>query len=497
MEHILDKAQRRAKQSNVKVSEDLLLYEWPEGAFSKILKPLKSQLNLGSGEAVLTSSARRAIQLAKQEADIAATQPGEDHLLLGIYETRRELFHSCGISREQLLEAIGEFRNNESYLDKYGLNLLNSVFDPVIGREVEIERLMHILARRTKNNPALIGEPGVGKTAIVYGFVQRLKDKRVPNQLKDLVPYYLDLAALVAGTGMQGEFEKRILGILNEIRVRKNIVLFVDEMHRLVGAGGQGSQDAANILKPALARGELRLIGATTLDEFRVFIEKDGALDRRFQAIFVGEATLENTIAILEGISPNYAKFHNVKYTKDALVAAAKLSHRYIPSRQLPDKAVDLIDEAAAEVSIAQKKSVTRESIANVIGRWTGIPVSNLLEDESHRLAHLEEELHKRIVGQDRAVSVVSGAIRRARAGLAFSDKPTGVFLFLGPTGVGKTELAKALTIFLYNSEDALVRIDMGEYQQEHSVMRLFGAPPSFVGYEEGGQLTEAVRRRP
>ena len=391
MKHILDKAQHRAKQSNVEVSEDLLLYEWPEGAFSKILKPLKPQLSIGSGEAVLTSSAHRAIQLAKQEADIAAMQPGEDHLLLGIYETRRELFHACGVSREQLLEAIAAFRNNESYLDKYGLNLLTSVFDPVIGRETEIERLMHILARRTKNNPALIGEPGVGKTAIVYGFVQRLKDKKVPNQLKDLVPYYLDLAALVAGTGMQGEFEKRILGILNEIRVRKNIVLFVDEMHRLVGAGGQGSQDAANILKPALARGDLRLIGATTLDEFRMFIEKDGALDRRFQAIFVGEATLENTIAILEGISPNYAKFHNVKYTKDALVAAAKLSHRYIPSRQLPDKAVDLIDEAAAEVSIAQKKSVTRESIANVIGRWTGIPVNNLLEDESQRLAHLEE----------------------------------------------------------------------------------------------------------
>ena len=418
---------------------------------------------------------------------------------------------------------------------------------------------MQILSRRTKNNPALIGEPGVGKTAIAEGLAQQIILGNIPKSLMGKRVLTLDMGALVAGTKYRGEFEERLKKILDEIRASREVILFIDELHTLVGAGAaEGAIDAANILKPALARGEIQCIGATTLNEYRKYIEKDAALERRFQPVFVDEPSLAETIEILHGIRPLYEKHHRVKITDDALKAAAELSVRYVSDRSLPDKAIDLIDEASARVRMkltttpeelrsmqreirelqTQKEEaiaaqdyetaanfrdkekklkdkyvseetkwrdelgatvpdVTEEHIAEIISSWTGVPVSRLVEEETSRLLRMEEEIHKRLIGQDDAVKVISQAVRRARAGLKDAKRPIGSFMFLGPTGVGKTELSRALAAFLFDNEDAIIRLDMSEFMERHSTARLVGSPPGYVGYDEGGQLTEAVRRRP
>ncbi|MGA8415393.1 MAG: ATP-dependent Clp protease ATP-binding subunit, partial [Candidatus Dormiibacterota bacterium] len=442
--------------------------------------------------------------------------------------------------------------------DLTDLAIKNSL-DPVIGRAMEIERVVQILSRRTKNNPALIGEPGVGKTAIAEGLAQQIILGNIPESLMGKRVLTLDMGALVAGTKYRGEFEERLKKILDEIRASREVILFIDELHTLVGAGAaEGAIDAANILKPALARGEIQCIGATTLNEYRKYIEKDAALERRFQPVFVDEPSLAETIEILHGIRPLYEKHHRVKITDDALKAAAELSVRYVSDRSLPDKAIDLIDEASARVRMkltttpeelrsmqreirelqTQKEEaiaaqdyetaanfrdkekklkdkyvseetkwrdelgatvpdVTEEHIAEIISSWTGVPVSRLVEEETSRLLRMEEEIHKRLIGQDDAVKVISQAVRRARAGLKDAKRPIGSFMFLGPTGVGKTELSRALAAFLFDNEDAIIRLDMSEFMERHSTARLVGSPPGYVGYDEGGQLTEAVRRRP
>jgi ATP-dependent Clp protease ATP-binding subunit ClpC len=448
-------------------------------------------------------------------------------------------------------------------LDQFGRNLTQAAregkLDPVIGREKEIERVMQVLSRRTKNNPVLIGEPGVGKTAVVEGLAQRIVKGEVPETLKDKQLYTLDLGALVAGSRYRGDFEERLKKVLKEIRTRGDIILFIDEIHTLVGAGAaEGAIDAASILKPMLARGELQTIGATTLDEYRKHLEKDAALERRFQPIQVGEPSLAHTIEILKGLRDRYEAHHRVSITDAALVAAATLADRYISDRYLPDKAIDLIDEAGARMRIrrmtappdlrdfderiaqvrrdkesaidaqdferaaqlrdkekqllgqkAQREKewkagdldvvseVDDEQIAEVLANWTGIPVYKLTEEETSRLLRMEDELHKRIVGQEDAVRAVSKAIRRTRAGLKDPKRPSGSFIFAGPSGVGKTELSKALAEFLFGSEDALIQLDMSEFHDRYTVSRLVGAPPGYVGYDEGGQLTEKVRRRP
>jgi ATP-dependent Clp protease ATP-binding subunit ClpC len=431
--------------------------------------------------------------------------------------------------------------------------------DPVIGREREIERVMQVLSRRTKNNPVLIGEPGVGKTAIVEGLSQQIVDDDVPDTLRGKQLYTLDLGALVAGSRYRGDFEERLKKVLKEIRTRGDIILFIDELHTLVGAGAaEGAIDAASILKPMLARGELQTIGATTLDEYRKHLEKDAALERRFQPIRVEEPTLAQTIEILRGLRDRYEKHHQVTITDQALVAAANLADRYISDRYLPDKAIDLIDEAGsrlrirrapvpdeqrkidaelskirqekdaaigrsdfdeakrlaakesealerkAEMNVAWRSSgeeacdvVDEDVIAEVLANWTGIPVYKLTEEETARLLRLEDDLHKRVVGQNDAINALSRAIRRTRAGLKDPKRPSGSFIFLGPTGVGKTELAKTLAELLFGDEDSLIQLDMSEYMEKHTVSRLVGSPPGYVGYEEGGQLTEAVRRKP
>jgi ATP-dependent Clp protease ATP-binding subunit ClpC len=439
-------------------------------------------------------------------------------------------------------------------LDQFGRNLTQAAregkLDPVIGREKEIERVMQVLSRRTKNNPVLIGEPGVGKTAVVEGLSQAIVKGEVPETLKDKQLYTLDLGALVAGSRYRGDFEERLKKVLKEIRTRGDIILFIDEIHTLVGAGAaEGAIDAASILKPMLARGELQSIGATTLDEYRKHLEKDAALERRFQPIQVGEPSLAHTIEILKGLRDRYEAHHRVSITDAALVAAATLADRYISDRYLPDKAIDLIDEAGARMRIrrmtappdlrdfderiaqvrrdkesaidaqdferaahlrdteiqllgrrAQHKvrpQVDDEQIAEILANWTGIPVYKLTEEETARLLRMEDELHKRIVGQEDAVKAVSKAIRRTRAGLKDPKRPSGSFIFAGPSGVGKTELSKALAEFLFGSEDALIQLDMSEFHDRYTVSRLVGAPPGYVGYDEGGQLTEKVRRRP
>ncbi len=448
-------------------------------------------------------------------------------------------------------------------LEEYGRNLNQMAkegkIDPVIGRSKEIERVIQILIRRTKNNPVLIGEPGVGKTAIAEGLAQRIVSGEVPELLKDKEIINVDMGGLVAGSKYRGDFEERVKNIIEEVKSRKNVILFIDELHTIVGAGAaEGSLDAANILKPELARGELQVIGATTLDEYRKYIEKDAALERRFQPVTVDEPTVDDVIDILRGIKDKYEAFHNVEIEDAAIISAVKLSDRYINDRQLPDKAIDLIDEACSRVrlrhnvapdtiqkmeaelegligemeaaiqaqafekaaEIRDKKKVlqeqltsardawdkqnktshqvvTAEDIAEVVSNWSGVPVTKLTEEDSERLLHLETILHERVVGQDEAVTAVSKAVRRAHSGLKDAKRPIGSFLFLGPTGVGKTELAKALAEALFDDENAMVRIDMSEYMEKFAVSRLVGAPPGYVGYDEGGQLTEAVRRKP
>ncbi len=447
-----------------------------------------------------------------------------------------------------------------SALNKFGRDLTKEAeegkLDPVIGREEEIERVIHILSRRTKNNPVLIGDPGVGKTAIVEGLAQRIAQDKVPESLEGKRIVALDISLMLAGASVRGEFEQRLKQAIEEVQKSEGqIILFIDELHIIVGAGAaRGAIDAANILKPPLARGELRAIGATTLDEYREHVEKDGALERRFQPVMVRESTTDETIKILKGLKEHYAEHHQVEVTPEALVACAKLSDRYISDRFLPDKAVDLLDEACAKVRLEtieepenlkqveneiqeikdqlagaegeEKKKlenkleeledireelaeiwrqtkmeehpeVNEEDVAEIVSNMTGIPLEDLSEEEQEKLANLEERIHERVVDQDKAVKAVSEAIRRSRAGLKDPNRPIGAFLFLGPTGVGKTELTKALADVLYGDEDLMVRLDMSEYQERHNVSRMVGAPPGYIGYEEGGQLTEVVRRKP
>ncbi len=536
----------------------------------------------------LTPRAKKVLELAHEEGRRqGVSYVGTEHILLGLIRegegVAARVLISQGLTldkvRRQVLMLLGGMgpvapgghphpgmarpRSQTPTLDDLGRDLTQLAregkLDPVIGREREIERVIQILCRRTKNNPCLIGEPGVGKTAIAEGLAQRIVEGKVPEILADKRVVTLDMSAVVAGTKYRGEFEERLKKVIDEIRNAGNIILFIDEVHTLVGAGAaEGAIDAANILKPALARGELQCIGATTLDEYRKHIEKDAALERRFQPVVVGEPSVEETIEILKGLRDRYEAHHKVKITDSALRAAARLGDRYITDRFLPDKAIDLMDEAASRVRLraytappdlkeleerlekiqkekeaavvaqefekaaalrdqeqqlraelekmknkwVQRKEldqciVTEEDIAEVVSSWTGIPVSKLREEESERLLRLEEVLHQRVIGQDEAVKAVARAIRRARAGLKDPKRPIGSFIFLGPTGVGKTELARALAEALFGDENALIRFDMSEYMEKHTVSRLLGAPPGYVGYEEAGQLTEAVRRRP
>ena len=525
------------------------------------------------GKLSLTPRTKRVIELAVDEARrLGHHYIGTEHLLLGLVRAGEgvavDVLKGLGVGldkvRSQTARVMMESSSQSSststrdaskntpLVDQLGTDLtayaLEGKLDPVVGRQVEIERVIQILSRRTKNNPALIGEPGVGKTAIVEGLTQRIVNNEAPDTLLGKRVVMLDVGSLVAGTMYRGQFEERLKRVIEEIK-ESGSILFIDELHMLVGAGSAGSSvDAANILKPALARGELQCIGATTLDEYRKHIEGDAALERRFQSVMVDEPTIEETIEILKGIRSRYEAHHNLEITDGALFAAAHLAARYVTDRFMPDKAIDLIDEAAARVrlykipfaselqkevedtavsqkenlafleeeeeeeeeerdsfdeadldfeSVSEKPKVTEEDIAEVTSMWTGIPVHQLATEEKERLLHMEEGLHKRIVGQDEAIVAISKAVRRARAGLKDPQRPIGTFMFLGPTGVGKSELAKALAEFMFGSEEALIKLDMSEFMERHNVARLVGSPPGYVGYEEGGQLTEAVRRRP
>ena len=521
----------------------------------------------------------RAVEDAKAEAERLNDEfIGTEHLLIGIVLTRdgdaTDILKEYGIDQEKMYQALQEVRGSARVTDqraeskyqalaKYSVDLTalarDGKLDPVVGRDSEIRRLMQTLSRRTKNNPVVIGEAGVGKTAIAEGLAQHIIADDVPDMLKGRRVLALDMGALVAGSKFRGEFEERLKAVMDEVKQAKGeVVLFIDEIHNVVGAGAaEGAIDASNLMKPALARGELQCIGATTPDEYRRYIEKDSALERRFQPIWLEEPTVDDTIEMLRGLRPKYEAHHKIQIDDSALVAAVKLSDRYITERHLPDKAVDLIDEAASKLRIdaqsmpkelqEQERQLTRlqdeeeaasqrsyyeqaatlksqriaveeeynraretwmaekkidtvvdsEVIAELIGNWTGIPVHQLLEEEAERLLHMEEHLHKRVIGQEHAIGVVADAIRRARAGMKDLKRPVGSFIFLGPTGVGKTELARSVAHFLFDDESNMVRIDMSEYMEKHSVSRLIGAPPGYVGYEEGGQLTEAVRRRP
>jgi len=441
---------------------------------------------------------------------------GTDHLLLGMILSPSSMTYRLltryGVTPDKVYEAIRDLRTSGKTVEDENVDVLFKFTEdltrmakegkllPVIGREKEIQRVIQILGRKFKNNPVLIGDPGVGKTAIVEGLAQKIVKGEVPGFLKNKKLLKLDMGRIIAGTKFRGEFEERMKKLIDALKKNSaQYILFIDELHTVVGAGAaEGAVDAANLLKPELARGEMQVIGATTINEYRKYVEKDKALARRFQPVMVGEPSVEETIEILKGIKKEFEKHHGVTITDEALVAAAKLGARYITDRFLPDKAIDLIDEAAAMKRLSEDQKIVDENeIAKVVEQWTGIPVSRMMESEREKLMHLEELLHRRVVDQEDAVSTVARTIRKARAGLKDPKRPSGVFLFLGPTGVGKTELAKALAEVLFGTEDALIRIDMSEYTEKHSVSRLIGAPPGYVGYEEGGQLTEAVRRRP
>jgi len=556
---------------------------------NKILREIEQLVGRGekTGEQPLgfTPRTKRVLELSFREArKMNQNYIGTEHLLLGIMREGESvavrILMDLGVDPQKLLAELikilneetpgagGIQRNYNGYantptLNQFGRDLTEMAregkFDPIIGRDKEIERVIQVLSRRTKNNPCLIGEPGVGKTAIAEGLAQKIVEGNIPEILKDKRVVTLDLSAMVAGAKYRGEFEERLKKAIDEVRKAGNVILFIDEMHTIIGAGAaEGAIDASNILKPALARGEIQVIGATTLDEYRKHVEKDAALERRFQPIMVEEPTVEEAIEMLRGIRDKYEAHHRVKITDEALEAAVKLSDRYITTRYLPDKAIDLIDEAASKVRLKsfttppdlkememkledlikekedaircqefekaakirdkehelrnalekakndwhqrnQTKTdiVTEDEIAEVVSSWTGIPVKRLAEEETERLMKMEEILHKRVIGQDEAVKAISKAIRRSRVGLKDPKRPIGSFIFLGPTGVGKTELSKALAEALFGDENAMIRIDMSEYMERFAVSRLIGSPPGYVGYEEGGQLTEKVRRKP
>ena len=519
----------------------------------------------------LAPDAKAALLAAYEESrELGSSYVGPEHVLLALARDTDteagELLERFGVSHTKLRGAVirgveggaPKETSQTPKLDEFGRDLTSEAregkLDPVIGRADEIDQTIEILSRRTKNNPALLGEPGVGKTAIVEGIAQRIVNDEVPETLADNRVVALDLAGMIAGTKYRGEFEERLKTVIDEVRAAEDLILFIDEMHTVIGAGAaEGAMDASNMLKPSLARGELHVIGATTLDEYRANVERDPALERRFQPVFVREPTVDETIEILHGLKDRYEAFHRVRISDEAIVAAAELSDRYIRDRFLPDKAIDLVDQAGARVRLRMKTKdddtrsleeelrrlarerdqataaedydragetrdqlearrgeleerrksrsrapeVTPEDIAEIVSRATGIPVSQLTTEERERLMQLEQELHGRIVGQEEAVSAVAEAVRRARAGLADPNRPDGSFLFLGPTGVGKTELARALAESLFGDENLMVRFDMSEFQERHTVSRLVGAPPGYVGYEDAGQLTETVRRRP
>ncbi len=542
----------------------------------------KGEKQITGGEVGLAPRAKRVIELAVDEArHFNSSYIGTEHLLLGLLRegegTACGVLESFGITVERVRNeaarvvkqdaarsrALSHSTSRTPTLDQVGTDLTALArldkLDPIVGRKKEIERVTQILSRRTKNNPALIGEPGIGKTAIVEGLAQHIVAEQVPEVLQGKRIIALDIGSLVAGTKYRGEFEERLKRVIEEDKAAGNIILFIDEMQTIVGAGAaEGAVDAANILKPSLSRGEIQCIGATTLDDYRKHVEKDPALERRFQPVLVTEPTIDQTLEILRGIRHRYEEFHRLTISDEALQVAASLAARYIADRFLPDKAIDLVDEASSRVRIRhsstsiglaearraleslrkekeaaiasqqyeygselrdreiqlmdkvskleeeqaaeqeqEKPIVTQEDIAQVVSMWTGVPVVQLTTDESSRLLQMEEALHRRIIGQDEAINIVAKAVRRARAGLKEPRRPIGNFIFLGPTGVGKTELVKALAEFMFGSEDALVRLDMSEFMERHTVSRLVGAPPGYIGYEEGGQLTEAVRRKP
>jgi ATP-dependent Clp protease ATP-binding subunit ClpC len=601
---VLAQDEARALKHNYIGTEHILLglLREEEGLAARVLESLDITVEevraqvariVGQGDEVTTGQipftprAKKVLELALREAlSLGHNYIGTEHILLGLVrenegvaarilldfdadaeKIRNEIIRMLsgpGRRQQGAGGAPGEKSKSSKLLDQFGRNLTKlaaeSKLDPVVGRQTEIERVMQILSRRTKNNPVLIGEPGVGKTAVVEGLAARISGNQVPELLKGKQIYTLDLAALVAGSKYRGEFEERLKKVMKEITQRGDIILFIDELHNLVGAGAaEGAIDAASILKPALARGELQTIGATTLDEYRKYLERDAALERRFQQIRVDEPSVDDTVQILRGLRDRYEAHHRCKISDEALGAAAVLSDRYIQDRHLPDKAIDLIDEAASRMRIktmsappryreledeiekvrkdkegaieaqefekaaslrdkerklTQKKreleenwraeegsseqpEIGEEEIADIVSMWTGIPVFKLTEAESQKLIRMEDELHKRVIGQEEAIVAVSKSIRRARAGIKDPKRPTGSFIFLGPSGVGKTELARTLAEFLFGDEDAMIQVDMSEYMEKHSVSRLVGSPPGYIGYDEGGQLTEAVRRKP